>query len=333
MLYDSCQKTFNLPQLDAAQRWAETDGHHLLTIDHPQYPDLLRHVPSAPQLLYAMGELDRLKHEAIAIVGARNATRDGQSNAGAFAHFLSEQGWCIISGLAHGIDAAAHLGALKPGTNAHPGGTIAVLGTGIDICYPTIHRTLAEKILANQGLLLSEFPLGTPAKPKNFPRRNRIVAGLARGVLVIEAALRSGSLITARLAADLGREVFATPGSIHAPLSRGPHALIKQGAKLVESGADILTELKNFTTVQPCFTSADPLITTKKSQTQPSSPIWHAIGYDPVSVDTLLRRTAMLPEIMQSELLLLELEGQIARLPSGLFVRAAHANQIEHPSV
>jgi len=308
-------------QFDAALKWAQVAHHHLLTQDHPDYPSILHQGPSPPPLLYAQGELAQLKKEAIAIVGARNASHDGQDNARAFARFLSEQGWCVVSGLAHGIDAAAHVGALQARDACHAGGTIAVLGTGIDVMYPIVNQALAEQILAGNGLLLSEFPLGTPAKPKNFPRRNRIVAGLSRGVLVIEAALRSGSLITARLATDLSREVFALPGSIHAPLSRGPHALIKQGAKLVESGADILSELSNFAPNGPFITTAPACTTTSSKSKSPHSPVWRAIGYDPVSEDTLLARTGFLPALLQTELLTLELEGYIKRLSSGRYVR------------
>ena len=327
---NTADKDFARRQFDAALKWAQVAHQHLLTQDHPDYPVLLLHGPNAPALIYAQGDLQRLKNEAIAIVGARNASRDGESNARAFARFLSEQGWCVVSGLAHGIDAAAHTGALQACAYCDPGGTIAVLGTGIDVMYPAVNQALAERILADNGLLLSEFPLGTPAKPRNFPRRNRIVAGLSRGVLVIEAALRSGSLITARLATDMGREVFALPGSIHSPLSRGPHALIKQGAKLVESGADILSELCNFIPQENHSSkesSKEPARVTKTKQRQtkqrksPRSPVWDAIGYDPVSEDALLERTGFLPALLQTELLTLELEGHIERLPSGRFVR------------
>lgn len=306
-------------QFDAAQQWAQHPHHYLLTRDHPHYPSLLLHAPSPPPLLYAMGDLQRLKHEAIAIVGARNATRDGLDNAQAFAKFLSAQGWCVVSGLAHGIDGAAHSGALRVPVAHGAGGTIAVLGTGIDLVYPCAHQPLAEDILSNNGLLLSEFALGTPAKSKNFPRRNRIVAGLSRGVLVVEAALRSGSLITARLATDMGREVFAIPGSMHAPLARGPHHLIKQGAKLVESGADILSELVNFKDQASGLAPSQPV--PKKTKPSSHSPVWSAIGYDPITEEKLLERTHFLPALLQMELLTLELEGCIARLPCGRIVR------------
>src|SRR5690606_11414069 len=193
-----------------------------------------------PAVLYVNGRAELLNRPIIAVVGARNATPGGRDNAQAFAQSLAGQGWCIASGLAHGIDAAAHRGALAAGAQA--GSTIAVMGTGIDIIYPSANLELAHRI-AHEGALVSELPLGTPSVPHQFPRRNRIVAGLAKGVLVVEAARQSGSLITARLASELGREVFSIPGSIHSPLSRGCHALIRQGAKLVESGEDIVEEL------------------------------------------------------------------------------------------
>lgn len=321
MLDETSKKDLVRRQFDAAMVWAQSAGHYLLTQDHPDYPRLLLHTPSPPPLLYAMGNLERLKREGIAIVGARNASADGKSNAQAFAGFLSNQGWCVISGLAHGIDAAAHFGAIELCGLGDTGGTIAVLGTGIDTMYPANHQALARQIIAKQGLIITEFPLGTPAKPKNFPRRNRIVAGLSRGVLVVEAALRSGSLITARLATDMGREVFAIPGSIHSPFSRGPHALIKQGAKLVESGADILSELSNFMPARSQAVLTSPHIAPENITRFHRSPVWSAIGYDPVSEETLQGRTHLLPTILLSELLTLELDGYIERLPNGHIVR------------
>lgn len=321
MLDETSKKELASRQFDAALFWAQTAGHHLLTQDHPAYPGLLLHAPSPPPLLYAQGNLERLNHEGIAVVGARNASADGQSNARAFARFLSDHGWCVISGLAHGIDAAAHIGAIESAISDDSGGTIAILGTGIDKMYPAEHQKLATQILTNQGLIISEFPLGTPAKPKNFPRRNRIVAGLSRGVLVVEAALRSGSLITARLASEMNREVFAIPGSIHSPLSRGPHALIKQGAKLVESGADILSELGNFTPTPDQATVSSHTLATEKNQLSKHSPVWRAIGYDPVSEETLLERTQLLPAVLLTELLTLEIEGYIDRMPNGHIIR------------
>ena len=292
----------------AAVHWASQPGHHLLYPTHPHYPALLKEMPDAPLVLFAKGDLARLEAQAIAIVGARNATMDGQENAKDFARFLARQGHCILSGLAYGVDAAAHAGALAAGPEG--GGTIAVLGTGIDLIYPLNHTKLAEEIVAQKGLLLSELPLGAPPLPAHFPRRNRIVAGLSRGVLVVEAALKSGSLITARLANEMGREVFALPGSIHAPLSRGPHALIQQGAKLVDAAADVLEELR----VAPAPAAEAPA-------PRPADPLLEALGHDPVTLDALSARLGESPAALSVRLLELELSGDVARLPGQLFQR------------
>jgi DNA processing protein len=329
--------------IERALKWAREPGQALVTPAHACYPERLRQLPDAPVVLYARGALRRLEQDALAIVGARNATADGRDHAQAFALYLAQQGFSVVSGLAHGIDAAAHRGALAAGSDQ--GGTIAVLGTGADVIYPASHRNLAEDILSADGLILSEFELGRPALAAHFPKRNRIVAGLSLGVVVIEAALKSGSLITARLAVDMGREVFAIPGSIHSPLARGPHALIKQGAKLVESGADILAELQPSSNIDRHFTKASaqntsqtllPLAchgTSAESATRPSpnaraitptpnSPAWDAIGYDPVTEEQLQRRTGLAPAQLQVELFTLELEGHIVRRGHGQFVRA-----------
>jgi DNA processing protein len=300
--------------IERALRWATEPGQSLITPNHAHYPECLRQLPDAPLVLYACGALRRLEQEALALVGARNATPDGLAHAHAFALYLAEHGFALVSGLAHGIDAAAHRGALKAGPER--GGTIAVLGTGADIIYPTAHRALADEILSADGLILSEFALGCPALAAHFPKRNRIVAGLSLGVVVIEAALKSGSLITARLAVEMGREVFAIPGSIHSPLSRGPHSLVKQGAKLVESGADILAELRPDAGRLATYSPPSP-----RAQTL-SSPIWDAIGYDPVTEEQLQRRTGLAPAQLQVELFTLELEGHIERRGHGQFVRA-----------
>jgi DNA processing protein len=232
----------------------------------------------------------------------------------------------VVSGLAQGVDAAAHRGALQAGPTS--GGTIAVLGTGADLVYPRHHTELARRILNTCGLLLTEFSLGTPARPHHFPRRNRIVAGLSHGVLVVEAALKSGSLLTAKLAVEMNREVFAIPGSIVSPLSRGPHALIQEGAKLVERAEDILDELDavhisvlNFAEHSTHTTPTTALNVDSALKTEPCSPVWDAIGYDPVTEDTLQQRTNMLPAILQCELLSLELNGDIERRPNGRIVR------------
>jgi DNA processing protein len=258
--------------------WAREPGHHVLTLADADYPQSLLQAPDPPPVLFAMGTLAALKRPAVAMVGSRNATAQGQANAEQFAHALSQHGVCVVSGLALGIDAAAHLGAL-----AGEGSTIAVVGTGLDIVYPARNRDLAHRI-AQHGLIVSEFALGTRALAANFPRRNRIIAGLAQGTLVVEAALQSGSLITARLAGDLGREVLAIPGSIHSPQSRGCHALIKQGAKLVESASDVLEELRLEAPRVPT-SSASPS-EKQAAATDAASPVLLALAGDPVNLDT-----------------------------------------------
>ena len=231
----------NLELAKSGLQWLEKDENHLLTLGDPHYPSVLLEIPDPPPILYAKGNLKCLDMPAISVVGSRNATVQGRKNAEEFANVLATEGFCIISGLALGIDAAAHLGALKSGQ----GKTIAVVGTGLDIVYPAKHLKLAHQIVA-QGLIISEFPIGTPYKPENFPRRNRIISGLSLGCLVVEANIQSGSLMTARFAIEQGREVFAIPGSIHSPLSKGCHTLIKQGAKLVDCIQDITNELAYF---------------------------------------------------------------------------------------
>lgn len=229
------------PDLETAKpglQWLEKEDNHLITLADTYYPQALLEIPDPPPVLYAKGDLSCLSIPAIAMVGSRNASVQGEKNAEEFAYALSEQGFCIISGMALGIDGAAHRGALK---NKN-GKTIAVVGTGLDIVYPAKHRELAHKIVA-QGLVISEFAIGTPSRPQNFPRRNRIISGLGLGCLVVEANTQSGSLITAKCAAEQGREVFAIPGSIHSPMSKGCHELIKQGAKLVDCTKDITDEL------------------------------------------------------------------------------------------
>ncbi len=228
----------NIEDTALALKWLEKDNNHLITLADTHYPQSLLEIPDPPPVLYAKGDLSCLAMPAIAIVGSRNASVQGEDNAKEFAYALSEQGFCIISGMALGIDAAAHRGALKN----KQGKTIAVVGTGLDIVYPAQHRELAHQIV-DQGLVISEFPIGTPSRPENFPRRNRMISGLSLGCLVVEANTKSGSLMTAKLAAEQGREVFAIPGSIHSPLSKGCHELIKQGAKLVDCIQDITNEL------------------------------------------------------------------------------------------
>ncbi|AEC21107.1 hypothetical protein PT7_2567 [Pusillimonas sp. T7-7] len=305
--------------------WLNHPQHHLLTLADPAYPRSLLDIHDPPLLLYANGNPDCLNRQAISIVGARSASDAGMDNARAFAQHLAEQGWCIVSGLALGIDTAAHEGALRAGPNR--GGTVAIMGTGIDIVYPARNRDLAHRI-AQDGLLISEFPLGTRAIPYQFPKRNRLVAGMARGVLVVEAAKQSGSLITARLASEMGREVFAIPGSIHSPLSRGCHALIRQGAKLVESAEDIHEELGQPKLTPGAALAGPPKSTAAAASSQPeaspepnSQRILEAMGYDPVDLDTLQRRTQLNLSTLNSSLLMLELAETIARQDDGRFLR------------
>lgn len=316
-------------QIAKTLAWLDYPDHHLITLADPAYPAGLLETHDPPPVLYVNGALDLLKRPSIAIVGARHATPGGQDNASAFAHHLAQAGWCVISGLATGIDTAAHEGALRAGPQG--GQTIAVLGTGIDIVYPARNRDLAHKIAA-QGALVSEFPLGCKALPHQFPRRNRIVAGLSRGVLVVEAALQSGSLITARQASEIGREVFAIPGSIHSPLSRGCHALIRQGAKLVESGQDIIEELQTTLGDLQHARGQRPSDDIKDATGRPNQAValirqdtlnaqnrrlLEALGHDPVDSDTLLERTGL--DIIQLSQCLSELElwQIIDRLPDG----------------
>ncbi|USP48203.1 DNA-processing protein DprA [Alcaligenes faecalis] len=307
-------------QIEQAVEWLKQPNHHVVTLADPTYPASLLDLHDAPLLLYANGDLGVLQRKGLAIVGARNATQSGQETATDFAATLASRGWCIISGLASGIDQAAHKGALKAGPPS--AGTIAVMGTGLDLVYPAAHRDLAHQISAH-GLLLSEFPLGTRAMPHHFPRRNRIVAALAKGVLVVEAAKQSGSLITARLAGELGREVFAIPGSIHSPLARGCHALIRQGAKLVESAQDILDELGN---EQGDFNldaapQSGPKPNPYEALPEELRPILERIDFAPLSPEQLMRRTGLLATELPAVLAELELAGCIEPLADGRFQR------------
>lgn len=291
--------------VEAALRWARAPGHAIVTLADREYPRRLLEIPDPPALLYVHGRVELLERTSLAIVGSRNATPQGIANATSFARSFSEAGLTIVSGLALGIDAAAHRGALEG-----KGSTIAVLGCGIDVVYPQrnadLHRAVAER-----GLLVSEFPLGTPPVAGNFPRRNRLISGVARGVLVVEAALDSGSLITARLAAEQGRDVFAIPGSIHSPLAKGCHALIKQGAKLVESAQDVLEELA----------VVAPTRTVPHATVEQEHELLRHLGHDPCNVDTLCQRSGLTPDTVSAMLLELELEGRIASLPGGRYQR------------
>lgn len=329
-----------LAYIDRALAWNREADHYLLTLDDERYPATLREMSDPPVLLYVVGSLQALHQQTLAIVGARHATPGGSALAHDFAQALVERNWCIASGLALGIDAAAHRGAL-----AASGTTVAVVGTGADIVYPARNRDLAHKIAAT-GAIVSELPLGATALPHHFPRRNRLVAGLSRGVLVVEAAVHSGSLITARLAADMGREVFAIPGSIHSPLSRGCHALIRQGAKLVETAQDVLDELNpSWPGRVPANSQQMALIGTEDTQdgdadipTDPpvtpkaarlpktptaadEDPLLDQLGFDPLNIDEIQQRSALPTEVLQVRLLTLELSGRIARLPGARIQR------------
>lgn len=295
--------------IEQALEWTAQPGNHILTLADAAYPQALLEAADPPVLIYAKGRLEMLNRPSLAIVGSRNATKQGEATAEAFAAHLSAAGLTIVSGLALGIDAAAHRGGL-----GGRGSTIAVIGTGADRIYPSGNEALARRI-AEGGIILSEFPLGTPAIAANFPRRNRIIAGMGRGCLVVEAAERSGSLITARLAAEAGREVFAIPGSIHSPLSKGCHKLIRQGAKLVETASDILEELR--------WESA--VTNTPSVATLPEDPeakrLLQAMGYDPCNLDALLERTGLTADQLLAMLLPLELDGHVAQLPGGRYQR------------
>jgi len=287
-------------------RWLEDVNNHVVTLADSDYPKALLNICDPPLLLYVKGQLNLLNQPALSIVGSRHATPQGTNNAEAFAESLSQSGLCIVSGMAHGIDSAAHRGGLRAS-----GSSIAVVGTGLDKVYPSANRELAHA-LALHGALISEFPLSTPPLAPNFPRRNRIISGISLGCLVVEASLQSGSLITARFALEQNRDVFAIPGSIHSPQSKGCHKLIKQGAKLIESAQDILEEL-------------GWLIATTNPQHLPNNAQNHSflddLGYDPIDIDTLTSRCGLTVSELSAMLLNLELEGVVTSLPGGLYQR------------
>lgn len=349
-------------QLDALKAWRALPGNALVTLADPAYPPRLLTIPDPPLLLYVKGRLDLLRARAVAVVGSRNATPQALEDAGRFARALAASGLAVVSGLALGVDGAAHRGALD-----QPGGTVAVIGTGADLVYPPAHHALTAQIAA-LGTIVSEWPLGTPARSANFPQRNRVIAALVEGVVVIEAAQRSGSLITARLANELGRDVFALPGSIHAPLTRGCHGLIKQGAQLVETPDDVLEALNVerpaqapqraprrprepkksvfFDTKQQprsvtlplaleeTHPNNDPTSIDKPCRQQGETPLPNlapealrlldALGHAPATLEILAQRTDMAEAVLQGTLLQLELAGHLHALPGGWFVRAPH---------
>ncbi len=294
--------------LGAVTAWLEDPANHVITLADAEYPQALLETPDPPLLIYIKGRAELLNRRSLAIVGSRSASPQGMANAESFAKALSDAGLTIISGLALGIDAAAHRGGL-----AGAASSVAVVGTGLDIVYPARNRDLAHR-LAVEGVILSEYPLGTPARGANFPRRNRLISGMARGCLVVEAALQSGSLITARLANEQGKDVFAIPGSIHSPLSKGCHALIKQGAKLAESAQDILEELGM--TAPAAHSPA--VLAAADSQTQL---LLDQLGFYPCDIDTLCERCGFNSDVALPLLTQLEIDGRIAALPGGRFQR------------
>lgn len=295
--------------VDAALEWLEScDEHHIITCSDPRYPYLLRDTEGAAVVLYARGNCQLLNKPQIAMVGSRNPSHTGLEIAQSFATALADVGLVVTSGLALGVDGSAHRGAL----NAQ-GGTIAVLGTGVDRIYPSRHRKLAGDIL-DSGLIISEFPLGTNALAKNFPMRNRIISGMSVGVVVVEAAVRSGSLITARFAIEQGREVFAIPGSIHSPLSKGCHALIQQGAKLVETVSDIIEELQSMLGYVLSRSEGE----TSSLENMPIQPeLLTYIGFEPTSVDLIARRSGITVEKVSARLIELQLQGHILSVAGG----------------
>jgi len=307
---------------EAERVWARDAHHHVISYRDDRYPRQLRSMSGAPVALYVSGDPTILNDPQLAIVGSRNPTAAGRATAFEFAKTLGECGLCITSGLAEGIDSAAHRGAIEGG-----GVTIAVLGSGVDVIYPPGHGPLSREV-EQHGALVSEFPLGTAPRRANFPRRNRIIAASSLGTLVVEAAQRSGSLITARLATEFNRELFAVPGSIHNPLSRGCHELIRNGAKLTETAADILTELN--------FSGFDlmPQAPQSRASTPADAPpgmdkgrkiLLDALGFDPTDLDALVVRTGWKPQTVSSMMLILELEGHVQAAPGGRYSRASRS--------
>ncbi len=326
--------------LQTTWQWLQTEGEParaIVTLGDAAYPPALLATEDPPLLLYLLGA-PRFVHGAgpfapprcLAMVGSRNPTAQGAEHARQFARVLRAAGLTIVSGLALGVDAAAHEGALLDAPDPDTPATIAVVGTGLDRVYPRANKDLAHRI-ARHGLLVSEYPLGTPPLPANFPKRNRIISGLSQGTLVVEAALQSGSLITARMAAEQGREVFAIPGSIHAPQSRGCHALLRQGAKLVESAEDVLEELRLPAAAPapagdaPDATTPAPAGDAPDATTPAQQEVLQALGFDPLGLDALVARTGLDAATLQVRLLELELDGRVARLPGGLFQRLGAA--------
>ena len=307
--------------LSTLETWlADSPDNHFIPFTDPRYPRLLKEIPDPPVLFYAKGDVDLLNQPLIAMVGSRNPTADGMHTARAFARYLSQAGLGVVSGMAAGIDAEAHLGALEAG-----GKTVAVIGTGIDRVYPARHKQLAHDIAAS-GLIISEFPLGTQPSRSNFPRRNRLISGLSLGTLVVEAAAKSGSLITARMAGEQGREVFAIPGSIHAPLAKGCNRLIRQGAKLVESGQHIIEELGPISGVlrETPAAAVETQVGASSESLVPDelNALYQHLGFDPQTMDQLIERSGLTAGQVSSILSQLEIQGLALCQHGGKFVRS-----------
>jgi DNA processing protein len=310
--------------VEATWQWLQHDDGHprrIVTLGDTGYPETLLNTADPPLMLYLMGRSAPSWPAALAIVGSRNPTAQGLSNARQFARSFAQAGLTVVSGLALGVDGAAHEGALE-GADEAALATIAVVGTGLDRVYPSRHLDLAHRI-ARRGLIVSEYPIGTPPLRENFPKRNRIIAALGQGTVVVEAALKSGSLITAHQAIEMGREVFAIPGSIHSPQSRGCHALLKQGAKLVETAQDVLEELRLPHAGAPVRAGPDDDSDDESQEIAEGDALLDALGFDPVSLDALIARTGIGAPELQARLLQLELEGDVGRLPGGLYQRLA----------
>jgi DNA processing protein len=303
-----------LGAIKSDEEWLRGPNHHIIRAGSDDFPELLSEITDAPTQLYVVGNLDALHLPSLAIVGSRNPTRGGRQNAYEFARHLGASGFCIVSGLAQGIDAAAHEGALHGGAM-----TVAFLGNGIDKIYPAGNRDLAMRI-SQSGAVCSEFPLGSPPRKEHFPRRNRLISGLSVGTLVVEAARRSGSLISARLAAEQGREVFAIPGSIHNALSRGCHQLIRQGAKLVECADDIVSEIGPMVGHLMQKTKiAEPETPVAAHYDEDYTLLLHALSYDPATADEIAEHSGLTIDQVSSMLLILELEGKIQVQPGGRY--------------
>jgi DNA processing protein len=300
--------------LEGTLAWLREAGHSLVAWDDVDYPRALLAIADPPPAFYFAGRRDLLDRPALAIVGSRNATPQGTEQAEAFGEALSAAGLTIVSGLATGIDAAAHRGGLSA-----DGSSVAVVGTGLDRYYPVANRALQQR-LEREGGIVSEFPLGMPPLPENFPRRNRLISGLSRGVLVVEATLNSGSLITARFALEQGREVFAVPGSIHSPFSKGAHRLIRDGAKLVETAQDVLEELDFESAAQRTAATPGPSASSAVAS-EPAERVLSALGHDPAGIDQLTRRSGLAADAVAAALVELEIAGRVSVLPGGLYQR------------